>query len=230
VEAQSPGNATTGGFRLRGAADGNAYFQITNAAATVEWGNLLFTSSGQFRWNGQTVWHAGNDGAGSGLDADLLDGRDASSFANAAHTHAAADLLPAFADRQLANEGWQALPGGLLMQWGRYAQYIPGETSIQIWFPRAFAGEPFSVQLTGLNTGGLNNRDLLPQLVAAGQGGALVYIQQPDSGGARPLDGFHWLAIGLAGTGPGGASAGGGSPSGGGGTGGGGGGGDVNLV
>lgn len=29
-------------------------------------------------WNGQKVWHAGNDGTGSGLDADLLDGFHAS--------------------------------------------------------------------------------------------------------------------------------------------------------
>ena len=32
------------------------------------------------KWNNQTVWHAGNDGSGSGLDADLLDGYNASSF------------------------------------------------------------------------------------------------------------------------------------------------------
>jgi len=30
--------------------------------------------------NAQTIWHAGNDGAGSGLDADLLDGLDSSAF------------------------------------------------------------------------------------------------------------------------------------------------------
>lgn len=30
--------------------------------------------------NGNTVWHAGNDGAGSGLDADTLDGIDGGSF------------------------------------------------------------------------------------------------------------------------------------------------------
>jgi len=30
--------------------------------------------------NGNTVWHAGNDGASSGLDADLLDGNHASAF------------------------------------------------------------------------------------------------------------------------------------------------------
>ena len=31
-------------------------------------------------WNNNTIWHAGNDGSGSGLDADLLDGLHASSF------------------------------------------------------------------------------------------------------------------------------------------------------
>lgn len=33
--------------------------------------------------NGNTVWHAGNDGQGSGLDADLLDGKDSTYFTNA---------------------------------------------------------------------------------------------------------------------------------------------------
>jgi hypothetical protein len=31
-------------------------------------------------WNGNTVWHAGNDGSGSGLDADTVDGQQASDF------------------------------------------------------------------------------------------------------------------------------------------------------
>lgn len=33
----------------------------------------MFADLAQFTFNGNTVWHAGNDGAGSGLDADLLD-------------------------------------------------------------------------------------------------------------------------------------------------------------
>ena len=47
-------------------------------------------SSRNFRfYNGTSykVWHEGNDGAGSGLDADKLDGYDANSFAFAAHEH-----------------------------------------------------------------------------------------------------------------------------------------------
>ena len=36
-------------------------------------GDIDFTGS-SFEYNSNTVWHAGNDGSGSGLDADLLDG------------------------------------------------------------------------------------------------------------------------------------------------------------
>ena len=39
--------------------------------------------TGQLTINGNKVWHAGNDGLGSGLDADLLDGKDSSFFTNA---------------------------------------------------------------------------------------------------------------------------------------------------
>ncbi len=40
----------------------------------------LGVSSNQFYIDGSVVWNAGNDGAGSGLDADLLDGNQASAF------------------------------------------------------------------------------------------------------------------------------------------------------
>jgi hypothetical protein len=43
--------------------------------------SLLFSSAGALSVGGNTVWHAGNDGAGSGLDADTLDGIQASAFA-----------------------------------------------------------------------------------------------------------------------------------------------------
>ena len=58
---------------------------------------IAFTGTGglKFRyatsdtaWAGwQTLWTSGNDGTGSGLDADLLDGQHASAFAAASHTH-----------------------------------------------------------------------------------------------------------------------------------------------
>ena len=63
-----------------------------NASNVMEWGNannnalflnntVDFAGAGDFTRSGNTIWHAGNDGAGSGLDADLLDGVQPSAFA-----------------------------------------------------------------------------------------------------------------------------------------------------
>jgi hypothetical protein len=47
--------------------DGNAlWFRVTNGSGNAAWVRM---------------WHSGNDGAGSGLDADLLDGKDGSYYA-----------------------------------------------------------------------------------------------------------------------------------------------------
>lgn len=61
-------------------ADGDAsgfHFRYTAADNPV---TLLSFNSGGISYRGNTIWHAGNDGSGSGLDADKLDGREASGF------------------------------------------------------------------------------------------------------------------------------------------------------
>jgi hypothetical protein len=45
--------------------------------------------TGNLTYGGNTVWHAGNDGAGSGLDADLLDGQQGSYYGIATDVTAA---------------------------------------------------------------------------------------------------------------------------------------------
>jgi hypothetical protein len=45
------------------------------------------TRTGGMHLQGSKVWHAGNDGSGSGLDADLLDGQQGSYYAPASHGH-----------------------------------------------------------------------------------------------------------------------------------------------
>lgn len=42
--------------------------------------NGLVMDGDTFTFKGNSIWHAGNDGNGSGLDADLLDGQHASKF------------------------------------------------------------------------------------------------------------------------------------------------------
>jgi hypothetical protein len=61
-------------------------FEVTNAAGSTV--HFSATSSGA-TVNSNTVWHAGNDGAGSGMDSDTVDGSHASAFATSGHTHTA---------------------------------------------------------------------------------------------------------------------------------------------
>jgi len=62
---------------------------------------VAFSSNGNMYWrdnpsssNGswRTIWDSDNDGTGSGLDADLLDGQHASAFAPVSHTHTWANI------------------------------------------------------------------------------------------------------------------------------------------
>ena len=64
----------------------DGYLRLNNAS---EFSNGVYTpgvmrADGGFNVNGATVWHSGNDGSGSGLDADLWDGNQFSSYLNQA--------------------------------------------------------------------------------------------------------------------------------------------------
>ncbi|MEO0260658.1 MAG: hypothetical protein ABIM77_07970, partial [candidate division WOR-3 bacterium] len=75
----------TGAFVWADSTDADFSSTADNQFAVRATGGVTFTTgSAGFLVNGNTVWHAGNDGSGSGLDADTLDGQHASAFASAA--------------------------------------------------------------------------------------------------------------------------------------------------
>ncbi|WP_051272805.1 gp53-like domain-containing protein [Sphingomonas phyllosphaerae] len=85
-----------------------------------------------------TVWRTNNDGAGSGLDADLLDGNHASDFALSSHKHVAADISAAFTG-SLSGNGYTVLPNGLILQWVTGAQQAASSEGTQyVAFPISF--------------------------------------------------------------------------------------------
>jgi hypothetical protein len=51
-----------------------------SAGSAISWTELLRVRNGAFNYKGHQIWHANNDGGGSGLDADTVDGIQASSF------------------------------------------------------------------------------------------------------------------------------------------------------
>lgn len=105
--------------------DGSQYL-LNGGTLSVPNGNIMtngaLSVAGAIARAGNQVWDAGNDGAGSGLDADLLDGY-----------HAAA-LLPT---GTLASNGYCRLPNGLVMQWVRGAMG-QAEEAQTVTFPFVF--------------------------------------------------------------------------------------------
>jgi len=72
----------TYGLALSASVSGQGKFQLYAPHNGSEGGNGLYYRSG---WNTDydawaEIWHSNNDGSGSGLDADLLDGREGNSF------------------------------------------------------------------------------------------------------------------------------------------------------
>lgn len=98
-------------------------------------------SDGQLFRRGATVWDAANMGAGSGLNADLLDGLHASDFARLADFVASK-----------ATNGYCRLPNGMIIQAGRYFQNA--NSLISVVFPLAFPN-----LCMGVVTGGTGDAD-----------------------------------------------------------------------
>ncbi len=97
--------------------------------------------TGGLRVNGNAVWHSGNDGAGSGLDADKLDGKQATLFAQ----HATYNQFSA---------GGRTSLGNASIKNGYYVNFVSGDggwaRAMEIRNDGAPAGtEPYRMGLLG---------------------------------------------------------------------------------
>ncbi len=104
-----------------------------------------------------------------------------------------------FLNKQAINDpngGFQELPGGLIIQWGRYRAFIRDEVSLSIEFPRPFPSFCASFTATPYNADASYLKDLWIQNTGTpSRFGATVYTQAARSE-AQNLDGFDWMAIG----------------------------------
>ena len=72
------------------ASNGTVYAPRSYSSSTVQaevYSRYPVRGTGSFYSGNNLVWHAGNDGSNSGLDADLLDGQHGSYYAPASHSH-----------------------------------------------------------------------------------------------------------------------------------------------
>lgn len=80
------GSGTLGAAQLaaygqsHGTNPGRFRLRSSNGASNYDLISDLFNGI-DLQWRGQDVWYAGNDGSGSGLDADLLDGVEGANYA-----------------------------------------------------------------------------------------------------------------------------------------------------
>jgi len=62
-------------FKIGSYGDTDGYIYTYIGGNNYDGSNLRFNKDGSITIGTNKVWHAGNDGTGSGLDADLLDGQ-----------------------------------------------------------------------------------------------------------------------------------------------------------
>lgn len=99
-------NTPVRGYRIRNKTDNSTW---------SDWGYVVMTTSNQGHISG-TVWHSANDGDGSGLDADLLDGVQGSSYARTDINETFSGTVTAtnfidYSDSRLKQELEQPVPG-----------------------------------------------------------------------------------------------------------------------
>jgi len=159
------------------------------------------------------IWHAGNDGANSGLDADLLDGKDGSLYvttdtdvidddtmATASNTTlATSESIKAYVDSTVATAGGftpstyaggesVTLPNGLIMKTGFFSDENGGENRA-VNYGSAFPNATISVQLT--QVGGITTSTSNMRVMTYSASGFTMYVNT----GADVLGSF-WTAIG----------------------------------
>ena len=140
------------------------------------------------------------DGAGSGLSADMLDGKQASDFclATQAAVIAALGYTPVNATTyssdfaQLKNtNGYQKFKNGMIMQWGTIAS-LEGETATTVTLPISYANShlvAFAIPKRTSSASGINGCYASPN-------GMTSLIVVNDSTGGTTTSPVMWLSIG----------------------------------
>lgn len=96
---------------------------------------LLRIRDNEFKWKGNAIWHAGNDGTNSGLDADLLDEIDGADYLshhnvdNDYNTTPGQKIITVSTGSTIVSEAqW-----GSLIQWGN-SNKTPGTADNTTWY------------------------------------------------------------------------------------------------
>lgn len=150
-----------------------------NGSLVIDGADIVKSTRAEF--NNNLLWHAGNDGAGSGLDADTVDGYHASAFALAGHIHTDSSTIkpalnasgdaPIYACRAWVNFDGTTNPPTIRAS-GNVSSIIKNGTGdYTINFTTAMPDENYAISLAHTDTIG---GTWLPKVLGSG-GGSLPY-------------------------------------------------------
>jgi hypothetical protein len=94
------------------------------------------------------------------------------------------------------NGGFQIMPGGLIMQWGRLRQTITNEAAFSIVFPMIFPNNVMSVTGTAYIDTPNSDRDLWIQNVGKPTLEGATFYCQSSTGNSQLIQGIDWFAFG----------------------------------
>lgn len=108
-------------------------------------------------------------------------------------------LVPLFGDDNnnlSATSGFQKLPGGMIMQWGKIRKQISDEQSEPIVFPTPFPEAVVSVTGIPFISTANNFRDLWLQLAGEPTLTGATFYTQSSTANSQSIQGFDWVAFG----------------------------------
>jgi len=197
--------------------DGSLIIRLNNDAGTLV-RDFKIPRTGNITLGGDTVWTSGNDGASSGLDADLLDGQQGAYYRDRANHTGTQDVstiagISVFARTLLddadgaamfatmgatqsrASPGYVKLPNGIIIQWGRNFVGSDAAITLPIAFPTGVFAKTAVCELgyttTATRVVTIDNPSTLNSIT--------VRFRDVINGGAVsvPTDGtVAWIAIG----------------------------------
>lgn len=97
--------------------------------------------------------------------------------------------------RNIAVNGYQKLPGGLIIQWGKYDAAISGEATITITLPITFPNACLNAMGNTINTDSQTGKNLHTQVVSIGLSSIVIFVQRHYTDTVS-CDGIYWFAIG----------------------------------
>lgn len=108
-----------------------------------------------------------------------------------------ASFLNAFANKNTSSNGYQILPGGLIVQWGYFIKPSNDQTAFPVTFPIAFPQSCLSVNLTTNLSAPDGSADVFYQSLNVSNTGFSGFLQVTSYGNASNVNGYYWLAIGI---------------------------------